>query len=132
LHCGRQSLAAAATSRKLESLLAGEELAPQALEKFRQRVQEQEKEVDSQFSGEAQTATLQQGKPTPPAAKSVPKKFRLTPLWTCKAISTPGNILVVPQAGGKPRIYVIDGYKAVTEIRLGRQGRRNTPGQARQ
>ncbi|MGO9110600.1 MAG: redoxin domain-containing protein [Thermoguttaceae bacterium] len=115
---GDSPLAAAATTRKLEKLLAGEELAGQALNQFQQRFKEYEKEVDLQFSGEAQTATIQQGKPAPPAAKSEPKKLRLTTLWKCTAISTPGNILVVGQSGGKSRIYVIDGYKAITEIAL--------------
>src|SRR5208282_5476362 len=33
-------------------------------------------------------------------------------------IGTPGNILVTGQTGAKSRIYVIDGFKAVTEIGL--------------
>ena len=115
---GDSPLAAAATTRNLEKLLAGEELAGQALEKFRQRVKQEEKEVDLQFSSEVQTVTVQQGKATPPAAKSEPRKLRLKSLWKCKTIATPGNILVTAQTGGKSRIYVIDGYKAVSEIDL--------------
>ncbi len=115
---GDSPLAAAATTRKLEKLLAGEELAGEALEQFQQRFKEYEKEVDLQFSGEAQTATLQQGKAAPPAAKSEPKKLHLTSLWKCAAIGTPGNVLVTAPTGGKSRIYVIDGFKAIAEIGL--------------
>jgi peroxiredoxin len=115
---GDSPLAAAATTRKLEKLLAGEELAGQALEQFQQRFKEYEKEVDMQFSGEAQTATLQQGKAAPPAAKSQPKSLHLTTLWKCTAIGTPGNILVTPATDGKSHIYVIDGFKAIAEIGL--------------
>ncbi len=111
-------LAAAATTRKLEKLLAGEDLAGPALEQFKQRFKEYEKEVDMQFSGEAQTATLEQGKAAPPATKSPPKSLHLTTLWKCTAIGTPGNILVTAAADGKPRIYVIDGFKAIAEIGL--------------
>lgn len=115
---GDSPLAVAATTRKLETLLAGAELAGPALENFRQRVKDEEKEVDKQFSGEVQTATLQAGKPAPPAARSQPGKFRLTTLWKCVAINTPGNILVTESVRGKSRIYVIDGHKAITEIGL--------------
>ena len=85
---GDSPLAAATTTRKLEKLLAGEVLAGQTMEEFQQRLKEYEKEVDLQFSGEAQTATVQQAKPTPPAAKSEPKKFHLASLWKCTAIQS--------------------------------------------
>ncbi len=111
-------LAAAATTAKLEKLLAGEELATAALEKYQQRVQAYEKEVDLQFSEEAQTATVQQSKAAPPAARSAPKKLRLASLWKCTTIGSPGNILVIAPPAGKPRIYVTDGYKAIAEISL--------------
>ena len=71
---GDSPLAAAATTRKLEKLLAGEELAAQASEQFQQRFKEYEKEVNLLFSGEAQTATIAQGKAAPPAAKSAPRR----------------------------------------------------------
>jgi peroxiredoxin len=115
---GDNALAAAATAHKLEDLLAGKELAVQALEKFQQRVKDTEREVDLLFAGEAQTTTLEQAKATPPAAKTQPTKFRLSPLWKCNAIGMPGNILVTNPESSKPRIYVVDGYKAITEIAL--------------
>jgi peroxiredoxin len=114
---GGTPLAAAATTRKLEKLLAGEELAGQALEQLQQRFQEHEREVDMLFSGEAQTVTIEQGKAAPPAAKSGPKTLRLATLWKCAAIGAPGNVLVT-QTGGKARIYVIDGCTAICEIAL--------------
>ena len=70
-------------------------------------------------------------RPRPPAAKSEPRKLRLKPLWKCDAIHPAGNILVAQEAGGKPRIYVIDGFQAMSEIGLGRQARRQPQGEAR-
>ena len=102
MHRRSQSARRRREPRKLEKLLAGEDLAGQALEKFRQRIQEDEKGVDLQFSGEAQTATVQQAKPTPPAAKNEPVKLRLTSLWKCMAISTAGNILVTTNPAASP------------------------------
>lgn len=113
---GDSPLAAAATARKLASLLAGEELAAQALEKFQQRVKQEEKEVDLQFSGEAVTTTVQQIKPTPAAAKRAPAKLRLKPLWHCTAVRPGGNILVVEEPGGPSLILVVDGFHAVCKL----------------
>ena len=111
-------VAAAATPRKSERLMAGEELAKQALGEFQQRSKEIEKAVDMQFSGEAVTATVQQVKPTPAAAKCEPAKLHLKSLWKCAAVHPAGNILVVQPRGGTPRIFVIDGFHSVSELGL--------------
>ena len=52
---GFSPVAAAAAPRKLERLLAGEDLAKQTLEEFQQQSKEIEKAVDMQFAGEVQT-----------------------------------------------------------------------------
>ena len=94
-------IAAAAAPRKLEKLLAGEDLAKQTLEEFQQRAKEIEKGVDMQFSGEALTATVQQAKPTPAAAKSEPAKLHLKSLWKCVAVHPAGNILVAQEPAAR-------------------------------
>ena len=109
---------AAATPRKLEKLLAGEDLAKQALEEFRQQIKEYERTVDMQFSGEALVATVQQAKTTAAVAKREPTKLRLKSQWKCAAVHSAGNILVTQEAGGKPRIFVIDDFRSVSEIGL--------------
>ncbi|MEI8372532.1 MAG: TlpA disulfide reductase family protein [Planctomycetota bacterium] len=109
-------VAAAAAPRKLERLLAGEDLAKQAIEEFQQRSKEIERGVDMQFSGEALTTTVQQVKATPAATKSEPKKFLLKSRWKCTAVHPAGNILVTQEIGGSPRIFVIDGFRSVSEL----------------
>jgi peroxiredoxin len=114
-------VAAAAAPHKLERLLAGEDLAKQALEEFQHRSKEIETGVDMQFSDEALTVTVQQAKATPAAAKREPMKLRLKSQWKCGAVHPAGNILVAPGPGGSPRIFVIDSFRSVSE--LGPSGR---------
>jgi peroxiredoxin len=109
---------AAAAPRTLERLLAGEDLAKQTLEEFQQRSKKIEKGVDLQFSGEAQAVTVQQAKTTPAAAKSEPVKLHLKSQWKCATTHPAGNILVAPEPGGTPRIYVIEDFRSVSEIDL--------------
>ena len=110
--------AAAAAPRTLERLLAGESLAKRTREEFQQQFKQMEKAVDMQFSGEVQTATVQQSKPTPAAARSAAARLRLKSQWTCPAVRPAGNILVAQDPGGKPRIFVIEDYRSVSEIGL--------------
>jgi peroxiredoxin len=109
-------LPAAAAPGKLEKLLAGEDLVPQTRDEFQQRSKKIEKQVDMEFSGEAQTTTVEQSKATLAAAKSEPARLRLKSLWKCVEVH-PGNLLVTPDPGG-PRIFVIDGFKSVSELGL--------------
>ena len=111
-------IAAAAAPRKLERLLAGEDLAKETLEEFQQRSKKIEKGVDLQFSGEAQTVTVQQAKSTPAAAKNEPTKLRLKSLWKCPTVHPAGNILVSGETGGTPRIFVIEDFRSVSELGL--------------
>jgi len=108
----------AAAPRKLERLLAGEDLAKETLAEFQQRCKLIEKGVDLQFSGEAQTVTMEQAKPTPAATKSDPAKLRLKSLWTCATAHPTGNVLVSQEPGAKPRIFVIEDFRSVSEISL--------------
>ena len=119
---GDSPLAAAATTRKLERLLAGGDLSTDALEKFQERIKEDEKEVDLLFSGEVQTATLQQATPTPAAAKSQPVKIHLKPLWKCDAIHPAGNILVVEPPPDRERPEFHGSWSSTTSNRSAKSG----------
>jgi outer membrane lipoprotein-sorting protein/peroxiredoxin len=108
-------ISAAAFPRKLEKLLAGEDLAKQTLAEYQQQLKEVEKAIDLQFSGEVQTDTVPV-QPAAMAARSGPAKLRLKPLWKCAAIRPAGNILVTQDHGGGPRIFVIEDYRTVSEL----------------
>jgi peroxiredoxin len=113
---GYLPVAAAAAPRKLERLLAGEDLAKQTQAEFQQQLREIEKTVDLQFSGEAQTATVQQAGPARMAARSEPAKLHLKTLWKCDAVRPAGNILVAPGADGVARIFVVADFRSVSEL----------------
>jgi hypothetical protein len=48
--------------------------------------------------------------------RSEPKQLKLQPLWTCSEVKSPGNILMVESRGQPSRIFVIEGWRTVTEI----------------
>ena len=110
-------ISTAATARKIEDLLAGKDLSKQALQEANERFKVCETEVDKVFSGEAVTATFKQADATPAAGHSEPRKLRLTRLWKSNLNGIAANILVAP-VNGKPRVLVVDGFKAITEIGL--------------
>ncbi len=50
------------------------------------------------------------------AAGSEPKTLKLRPLWTAADVKAPGNLLVLEEAKGSPRIFVIDQGQEVVEL----------------
>ena len=50
------------------------------------------------------------------AAKSEPKTISLRPLWTCKDLKKPGNIMVLDADGKEPRILVFDGAQTIAQL----------------
>ena len=91
-------------SAKLEKLLAGQDLAKAWLSHYADGQKQFERQAEASFkNGEAGVKEI----PLPKAEiapKSEPKHLKLTSLWKCKDVKNPGNILVVPQAGGPPRL----------------------------
>ena len=103
----------------LENLLAGGELHTQKLEqlerakvRFAQWLAEREKHDmyagPLTFDQEPLQAEI--------APRSDPKSLKLTPLWECKDLTEPGNLLVLAQEDGPPRILVIDNARSIAEI----------------
>jgi hypothetical protein len=48
--------------------------------------------------------------------RSQPKTLKLTELWTCRDVKSPGNFLLVEQADQPPRVFVVEGWRTVTEL----------------
>jgi hypothetical protein len=48
--------------------------------------------------------------------RSEPKTLKLKELWTCRELKSPGNLLVVEQSGQPPRIFVVEGWRTMTEL----------------
>jgi hypothetical protein len=48
--------------------------------------------------------------------RSQPKQLKLTELWTCSELKSPGNFLIVEEAEQPARIFVIEGWRTITEL----------------
>jgi peroxiredoxin len=114
---GELPVSTAATARKVEELLLGKDLSRAAVAEFHEQFNNYEKGVDKEFSSDAQTTAMRRVEDAP-AARSAPTKLRLQPLWNCKwdPQRRPGNLLLVQDPGARPRIFIVDGAKAVSEI----------------
>jgi thiol-disulfide isomerase/thioredoxin len=106
---------------KIEKLLAGEDLYPAWLRRFEEMHQQYQRQLEAEAKGgppgDAGIKEISIPK-ADIAPKSQPKNHKLTSLWKCTELKGPGNILVVPQAGGPPRLAVVDSWNSVAEIGL--------------
>ncbi len=98
--------------RKLEKLLAGENLAAQVLEEQAQRVQSFEKGIEAGNPDNGEAAVIPQARIAP---RSEPTTLPLKPAWHSDEVIKPGNILAVAD-GGQSRILVLDGMRNVVEL----------------
>ena len=106
---------------KIEKLLAGEDLYPAWLRRFEEQHQQYQQQLEAEIKGGPAGDAGAKEIPIPKAdiaPKSQPKNHKLTSLWKCTELKGPGNILVVPQAGGAPRLAVVDSWNSVAEIGL--------------
>lgn len=96
----------------LQRLQAGEDLATQTLA---QDQRERETYVAALAGPESSGTTIA----LPQASlreKSDPQHLRLTQLWTCAELRSPGNLLVLEQPDTEPRILALDGPRVVVEL----------------
>ena len=97
-------------SATLEKLLAGQNVYEESLKRRTKSTEPGTPE------GSAQTVLEEEIPRAEIAQASQPKSFKLTPLWKCTDVRSPGNILVVPREDGSPRVMAIDGGKSVVEV----------------
>jgi hypothetical protein len=48
--------------------------------------------------------------------RSEPEKLKLKELWTCRELRSPGNILVVEEPNHAARLFVVEGWRTMTEL----------------
>jgi outer membrane lipoprotein-sorting protein len=97
--------------QKIGRLLASEDLAKDALAQLGQRLKIYDQSIDEVFQGK-----VSQPLRAKVETKSEPKTLRLAGLWKCTDLKLPGNILVVPQAKGPPRLFVVEELKSIVEL----------------
>jgi thiol-disulfide isomerase/thioredoxin/outer membrane lipoprotein-sorting protein len=103
--------------KKIDRLLAGENLADETLAKFDLERQDFDRRKTQEMAGATRQFELPQAKI---GERSEPESVKLTKSWTAEGIKNPGNMLVV-DADTQPRILVLDGWKKVVELDLSGQ-----------
>jgi thiol-disulfide isomerase/thioredoxin len=109
-------------AQKIEKVLAGQDIYRESLATYQQSRQMLEDAAEGRLPDEPKPGDQPgaESKLALPevkiAARSEPKTFKLQPLWKCSEVKTPGNVLVVPQQNGPPRLVVLDAWKAVAEV----------------
>ena len=99
----------------LERLLAGEDVAAT----FLRFVEQQRRDYQTHLTAASvDTPVTDIELPqTQIADRSQPQHLRLTPLWTCRQLTAPGNVQIAPDNVGPPSIHVVDGWRQVARIR---------------
>ena len=95
----------------LERLLAGDDLASEIREQFRQARAAYEEAL---VRGEPNSVDA--GADSPVAAQTSPHLLRLQPAWTNKDLRAAGNILAVADGSGDTRYLVFDGWRTIVEL----------------
>jgi thiol-disulfide isomerase/thioredoxin len=93
-------------SGKIDKLLAGENIYDAPLKRYRENL----KRFENTEEQEVPPAKISQ--------RSQPRTFKISPLWKCADLKSPGNILVLDSAGSRPRLLVIEDFKSVAEVGL--------------
>jgi thiol-disulfide isomerase/thioredoxin len=104
---------------RLEKLLAGKNLYEGEQAKFQREQEKFETWLNEQIASdcywnplpiEVGYAQAEIGE------RTEPKSLKLKSLWSVKDLKSPGNIVVIPQAGKEPQVLVIDEGKTVVEL----------------
>jgi peroxiredoxin len=121
-HCeaGENPNYAESLSAKLAKCLAGEDVSAEAQKKYDDFVQGLRRFADRAAAepkpGEEKAAREERVPEVKTAPRSEPTTFKLAPLWKCKEVKSPGNIVVVADKTGPERILVIENPASVAEL----------------
>jgi thiol-disulfide isomerase/thioredoxin len=103
---------------KIEKLLDGENIYEAPLKRYQDNIKEYEKSITS--SQEESGAKVEElAIPLANIAqRSQSRTFKMSPLWKCADLKSPGNILTMTTPNSPPRIIVIESAKSLAEVGL--------------
>ncbi len=119
---------AEALAKKIEETLAGKNIFEEPLKNYLTQVDQLRqfakdanapiKPADEPSAGR-ETVVRQENIPEAKLAKRrLPSRLKLTPLWKCGELQSPGNVLVLNEKSGPARLLVVNGWNAVAEVGL--------------
>lgn len=106
-------------SRTLDRLLAGENVYRDQYSQFEAQRKEYAAWLEKWVEKGVFVGPAGEEQEVPEAkigSRTDPKAFSLEPLWKCKELKSPGNLLTVSAANGPPKVLVLDSWKSVAEI----------------
>lgn len=113
-------LGAPRLAARLEKLLAGEPLYEKTVEQYQQARDAGKKQFDELLQTSVENDLYVLPRPTVPkveiAERAEPKTLKLTQLWSCTELASPGNVFVVERPDGPPRILALDQASSIAEI----------------
>jgi thiol-disulfide isomerase/thioredoxin len=108
---------ASALPQKLDQVLSGKSIYEKGLREYQDELKKLDQApvmpTDDPKAADTQVREIPK---VEIAQRSDPKTFRLTSLWTCTSLKSPGNILVVSPPGKPQQILVVDNWKSVAEL----------------
>jgi thiol-disulfide isomerase/thioredoxin len=112
---------AEALPEKIEKLLAGENIFEKPLQEYQEQLKQYAKMVEtaSADNDAAPNEPIVQERQLPQvktAERSEPTGMKLTSLWKCNDVKSPGNIMVLGDKTAAPRLAVVENWKSIAEI----------------
>lgn len=98
--------------KRLQKLLSGESLHEEAQARYDRQLTEYHRKI-SEVPEESTGDGTPQAEIAP---RDEPQHIKLTKLWTCGDLTEPGNIRIISDADGPPKILVHDGWRHVVEL----------------
>jgi thiol-disulfide isomerase/thioredoxin len=110
----RPDLAAVLTD-KIEKLLAGENIYQAPLKEYQDRLKKYMSSQEPDAGADIEEHAVPQAEI---AKSSPPQTFKLSQVWKCPDLKSPGNILVLNSPGAQPRLLVTENFKSIAEVGL--------------
>jgi thiol-disulfide isomerase/thioredoxin len=110
-------------AEKLKKLLAGEKIFEKPLKEYQDQLHEYGKMIEKAAvdvePGSGDVTTEERKLPeVKTAPRNEPARFKLTSLWKCAEVKSPGNVLVLSDKNGPARLAVVENWKSVAEVGL--------------
>jgi thiol-disulfide isomerase/thioredoxin/outer membrane protein assembly factor BamB len=108
---------------KLKKLVAGQNIFDQPLKEYQEQLNRYAKMVEkAAVEGELGSGELMTEEGKPAEAKTAPRNepthFKLTSLWKCAGVKSPGSVLVLSDKNRPARLAVVENWKSVAEVGL--------------